>query len=290
MSGDTTMPSVGDRMAIAHANYRSELAEARQRIAELESEVFDFRDSMQKVLDPCPDEQHCSCVPYLRKRIAELENQIDTMLRDGLHDGIFEEGSIGYTTFESVWLQFGKRMQVRAEKAESQLSALEARVKELEATNANIQIRTTKCFLAIKTVSNGRKRFQKELAAIKGGVEIEIERPEKPTISPYNDLAMPTIPFETLGMKHGDKRKFRIIPCSSLENIRRLPEEQKGLEPDIVKMVDENFWDLCYGEKADIEGFVAPEGSFNHVTFSTHDLWFGRGRRARIILCEPEGE
>lgn len=51
------------------------LAAKEAKIAELEYQLQDWVDGHTKVVnDECaPDEKHCSCVPNLRKRIAELE-------------------------------------------------------------------------------------------------------------------------------------------------------------------------------------------------------------------------
>jgi len=38
-----------------------------------------------------------------------------------------------------------------------------------------------------------------------------------------------------------------------------------------------------------VDGFVAPRGEIRTCVFSVHDVWNGQGRKARIILCAPEG-
>lgn len=55
-----------------------QIAATRQkRILELEAELQDWLDTaMQAVADGCDDEAHCTCVPALRKRIAELETEL----------------------------------------------------------------------------------------------------------------------------------------------------------------------------------------------------------------------
>jgi len=62
-----------------------------ERIAELEEDMQDRREGDKRILDDggYPDEVHCSCVPTLRKRIAELEKlssnyfaQIQDLMRE----------------------------------------------------------------------------------------------------------------------------------------------------------------------------------------------------------------
>jgi len=45
------------------------------KIAELEAQLAEFRDDYEQVVNEqcASDELHCTCVPALRKRIAELE-------------------------------------------------------------------------------------------------------------------------------------------------------------------------------------------------------------------------
>ncbi len=45
------------------------------KVAQLEAELEDWRAASEKVLNEecAPDEKHCTCVPFLRKRIDELE-------------------------------------------------------------------------------------------------------------------------------------------------------------------------------------------------------------------------
>lgn len=49
-------------------------AEKNMRLAKLEAELEDWHDTNKLVLQDCgaPDEKHCTCVPFLRKRLAEL--------------------------------------------------------------------------------------------------------------------------------------------------------------------------------------------------------------------------
>ena len=51
------------------------LQEEEERSLLLEERVRDFEDDFKNTLsEKCaPDEKHCSCVPHLRRRIAELE-------------------------------------------------------------------------------------------------------------------------------------------------------------------------------------------------------------------------
>ena len=54
---------------------------ACDRIAELEAKLSDWENSMKFALDPCDDEAHCSCVPYLQRRIKELEAKLEAAER-----------------------------------------------------------------------------------------------------------------------------------------------------------------------------------------------------------------
>lgn len=46
-------------------------------LADAQAEVADWRNSSAAVMaEPCGDEQHCTCVPLLRRRIAELDAQL----------------------------------------------------------------------------------------------------------------------------------------------------------------------------------------------------------------------
>lgn len=58
---------------IIHA--REDIPALLDALDEAEAELADWREASRKVLDDkCPsDEHHCTCVPLLRKRIAELE-------------------------------------------------------------------------------------------------------------------------------------------------------------------------------------------------------------------------
>ena len=54
------------------------LAEANGRITQMHAQMIDFFAAYYAVLDDecAPDEKHCTCVPHLRRRIAELEAQL----------------------------------------------------------------------------------------------------------------------------------------------------------------------------------------------------------------------
>jgi hypothetical protein len=80
------------------------------RIAELEAELNDWITGYENTLsERCPhDERHCTCVPHLRKRIAELEeaDRRSTALLAGL-DGLLqnERDSIAVLKAELVQLK-----------------------------------------------------------------------------------------------------------------------------------------------------------------------------------------
>ena len=64
-----------EELQILYAVTEEKWLKAKERIAELTEELEDWRDNACRVLaEECaPDEMHCSCVPVLRRRIAELE-------------------------------------------------------------------------------------------------------------------------------------------------------------------------------------------------------------------------
>ena len=43
----------------------------RERIAELEQELEDWRNAAKGAENPCPDEVHCTCVPLLHKMLKD---------------------------------------------------------------------------------------------------------------------------------------------------------------------------------------------------------------------------
>lgn len=68
-----------------------QIAEKDARIAKLKGRISDYEDDFRRVMaEECtPDEKHCSCVPHLRKRIAELEaenNRLNMKLMGDLYD------------------------------------------------------------------------------------------------------------------------------------------------------------------------------------------------------------
>ena len=59
------------------------LAETNARITQMHAQMMAYFDDYYAVLDDecAPDERHCSCVPHLRRRIAELEAQLAAVPR-----------------------------------------------------------------------------------------------------------------------------------------------------------------------------------------------------------------
>ncbi len=59
------------------------LAEANGRITQMHAQMIDYFDDYYRVVDDecAPDEKHCTCVPHLRRRIAELEAQLAAVPR-----------------------------------------------------------------------------------------------------------------------------------------------------------------------------------------------------------------
>ena len=60
------------------------LVDAKRRIIQLETEINDWKDTFRIVLaDECaPDERHCTCVPFLRARIAQFETENAALKRE----------------------------------------------------------------------------------------------------------------------------------------------------------------------------------------------------------------
>ena len=50
-------------------------------ITDLEGELTEIHEQYKRVMEErcAPDEHHCTCVPFLRKRIAELEATVEQM-------------------------------------------------------------------------------------------------------------------------------------------------------------------------------------------------------------------
>jgi predicted RNase H-like nuclease (RuvC/YqgF family) len=66
MEGETV-----ERMADEILALRAELAAAKEKIADYEDYADDFR---RVVSEECaPDEKHCSCVPHLRRQLAQRD-------------------------------------------------------------------------------------------------------------------------------------------------------------------------------------------------------------------------
>ena len=56
------------------------IAEGTSLRTEAEAELQGLEDYYKTaMLTPCADEQHCTCVPALRKRIEELEKEIEIL-------------------------------------------------------------------------------------------------------------------------------------------------------------------------------------------------------------------
>ncbi len=50
--------------------------------AELDEQLSDITEAHKQVMEErcAPDEHHCTCVPFLRQRIAELEKQVNGLI------------------------------------------------------------------------------------------------------------------------------------------------------------------------------------------------------------------
>jgi len=66
------------------------------QVASLIDEVDGFRESMKFVMDQCDDEVHCTCTPFLHKKIKELEEHIEYLdgiidMQDGEIESLFDQ-------------------------------------------------------------------------------------------------------------------------------------------------------------------------------------------------------
>jgi hypothetical protein len=52
----------------------------RERIAELEQELEDWRNAAKGAENPHPDEVHCTCVPLLRKLLQDAQAEISRLI------------------------------------------------------------------------------------------------------------------------------------------------------------------------------------------------------------------
>ena len=51
---------------------------ARSQVARLTAELTDWQESAKRAAsEMCGDEKHCSCVPLLRRELAEANGQVD---------------------------------------------------------------------------------------------------------------------------------------------------------------------------------------------------------------------
>lgn len=62
-------------------NTPTHTAKLRERIAELEQELDDWRNAAKGAENPHPDEKHCTCVPLLHKMLKDARAEI-ARLRD----------------------------------------------------------------------------------------------------------------------------------------------------------------------------------------------------------------
>lgn len=62
-------------------NTDTHTAKLRERIAELEQELEDWRNAAKGAENPHPDEVHCTCVPLLHKLLKDARAEI-ARLRD----------------------------------------------------------------------------------------------------------------------------------------------------------------------------------------------------------------
>lgn len=80
MSSDTTNEK--DELTAAYMAGRES---AVDEVRELMARISDYESAYAATLNsPCEDEKHCTCVPHLRRRIAELEAERDG-LRNAMH-------------------------------------------------------------------------------------------------------------------------------------------------------------------------------------------------------------
>lgn len=82
-----------------------DIKELKAKIAELEEQLKDRDEAYRKVMEEkCPpDEKHCTCVPFLRERIAELEADRDRL--DWLEKHKFKDSADERSGEGSFWFR-----------------------------------------------------------------------------------------------------------------------------------------------------------------------------------------
>jgi TATA-binding protein-associated factor Taf7 len=61
-------------------NTDTHTAKLRERIAELEQELDDWRNAAKGAENPCPDEKHCTCVLLLHKILKDARAEIARLI------------------------------------------------------------------------------------------------------------------------------------------------------------------------------------------------------------------
>jgi len=159
------------------------------------------------------------------------------------------------------------------ENLQRELSEARNRIRDLEATVVDVYNDKSKAEKRVRELEAGIQSLSKfhgkteedvlqiiercgqleaqNAALLEGGVEASLQTYDEYFIT-MGILTDGGDVFETLIRRDvidintvpGQKRKARIIPCEPLESIRKLPEQQKDLDPKFVKIVNERFKDL----------------------------------------------
>lgn len=87
----------------------------REHTRDLESRLADLTDDFHRVMDEdCESdlEKHCACVPHLRRRIVELEEQVrDIRRRLGVENGSRADAPEGWVPSANGWAKADLRVQ-----------------------------------------------------------------------------------------------------------------------------------------------------------------------------------
>jgi hypothetical protein len=70
-------PRLSTAAQIDAATESDRIRDLKAEVARLREEVADRDNALRRALDPPCDEQHCSCVPYLRVEVERLRGLID---------------------------------------------------------------------------------------------------------------------------------------------------------------------------------------------------------------------
>jgi chromosome segregation ATPase len=138
---------------------RTELAAEREKNIDLAFRLQDWHDSAQKAWKtPCADEQHCSCVPLLRKKCDELQSEL-------------EAERMEYEAYRETSIVEAEHLRAELEKLKRQWAEDDRDITELE--DENNQLRAE--LAAEKTRVDDLRHFRKVFRDQRDGAEAQVE-------------------------------------------------------------------------------------------------------------------